>query len=109
MEALFWLYLISGVLLMALSVPLVWRKVPPNGIYGFRVSKSLNNPQVWYEVNAYSGKRLFWTGLMTVIASVALYQVPGISIDSYALGVLAVFLVVITVGLLQSMKYLRSL
>jgi uncharacterized membrane protein len=106
---LFWLYLICGALLMALSLPLVGRKIPPNGLYGFRVAKSLNNPQVWYDVNTYSGKRLFWTGLSTIIAALALYRVPGISVDAYALGVLAVFAIVMTVGLVQSVRYLRSL
>jgi hypothetical protein len=103
------MFLISGALLMALSLPLVWRKIPPNGWYGFRVAKSLDNPQVWYEVNSYSGKRLFWTGLITMVAAAALYWVPGISVDGYALGVLAVFSVVITISLAQSIKYLRYL
>lgn len=109
METLLWMFLISGALLMALSLPLVWRKIPPNGLYGFRVAKSLNNPQVWYEVNAYSGKRLFWTGLSTVVAAAALYRVPDIGVDAYALGVLAVFSVVMAISLVQSVKYLRSL
>ncbi len=37
----------SGVLLMALSLPLLWEKVPPNGLYGFRVKVTLENPPIW--------------------------------------------------------------
>jgi len=109
MSTLLWLYLVCGTLLAGLSLPLIWKKVPPNGLYGFRVSKTLDNPQVWYEVNTYSGKRLFWTGVSTILAALALYFIPGISVDGYALGVLAVFTVVIVVGLVQSVRYMRSL
>jgi hypothetical protein len=109
MSTLLWLYLFCGILLVGLSLPLIWKKVPPNGLYGFRVSQTLNNPQVWYEVNAYSGKRLFWAGVSTVLAALALYFIPGISVDAYALGVLAVFVVVMVVGLVQSVRYMRSL
>jgi len=109
MSTLLWLYLICGTLLAGLSLPLIWKKVPPNGLYGFRVSQTLDNPQVWYEVNTYSGKRLFWAGVSIVLAALVLYFVPGISVDTYALGVLAVFAVVMVVGLVQTVQYMRSL
>ena len=109
MSTLLWLYLICGTLLAGLSLPLIWKKVPPNGLYGFRVSQTMDNPQVWYKVNTYSGKRLFWAGVSIVLAALVLYFVPGISVDAYALGVLAVFAVVMVVGLVQTVQYMRSL
>jgi hypothetical protein len=33
--------------------------------YGFRTKHMLSNPEVWYEVNAYAGKSLFVSGIVT--------------------------------------------
>ena len=56
MEILLILYIISGTLLIALSLPLLFEKVPPNPLYGFRVSQTLDNREVWYAVNKYAAK-----------------------------------------------------
>ena len=48
----------SGLLLAAVSVPLVLGKIGPNPWYGFRVRKTLADPAVWYPANAYAAKRL---------------------------------------------------
>ncbi len=36
---------------IAVCIPLLLRKVPPNAIYGFRTPKTLSDPQIWYEAN----------------------------------------------------------
>ena len=53
-----------AVVTMAIAVPLVLRKVPPNVIYGFRTPKTLSNPQIWYVAN-YKG------GINLIVASIA--------------------------------------
>lgn len=50
------MFLFSGALLTTLSVPLIMGKIPPNGLHSFRVKKTMENPDIWYPVNAYSGK-----------------------------------------------------
>ena len=35
------------VVLIALSIPLIPGKVPPNGLYGFRTPKTLSSRDVW--------------------------------------------------------------
>jgi hypothetical protein len=103
------LYVGSGLLLSALSIPLILRHIPPNGLYGFRVKATLENPDLWYTVNVYSGWRLLAAGLSTVVAAVGLTFVPGLTVDGYALGCLAVTGIVLIVGLAQSVLYLRRL
>lgn len=44
MLGLFMFYAGSGLLLIALSIPLIRRRVRPNWIYGFRVPRTVNNP-----------------------------------------------------------------
>ena len=67
-----------GLLLIALAVPLVRRKVPPNGWYGVRVAATFADDWVWYEANARSGRDLLIIGVAQVALAVllALVAVP---------------------------------
>jgi hypothetical protein len=75
------LFLFSGILLSALSAPLIMGKIPPNGLYGFRVKKTIENPDIWYPVNKYSGKWLLAAGLVVTLSAVCFFFVPGVSLD----------------------------
>jgi len=103
------IYLIMGVLLIGLSIPLMRNNIKPNGWYGFRVAKTMNDPDIWYAVNHHYSYRLFWSGAACIVASLLLYLVPGLSIDAYALSVLGVFAIVFLAGLAQSIRYLKAL
>jgi hypothetical protein len=101
------MYVAAGLLLSALSVPLILRKVGPNPLYGFRVKETLENPDVWYEVNAFAGRGLFADGLVVVIASLGMTLVPGLSIDVYALSVTVLFVLSLGITLLSSLRHLK--
>jgi uncharacterized membrane protein len=109
METLLAIYTAAGLLLAIFSLPLIWQKIKPNPFYGFRVSQTLENPDVWYATNRFAGKRLFVAGISSIIAAIGLYFVPGISVDTYANAFLAVFAIVFIAGFLQSWKYMKSL
>jgi hypothetical protein len=109
MVALLILYVASGVLLVLLSLPLLWENIPPNGLYGFRVRATLDNPNVWYPANKFAAKRMLWSGAVFVAAAVVLYFIPGISVDGYALGCLFLFAVPFVIGLVQSIRYVKPL
>lgn len=102
-------YVASGVLLILLSLPLLWGKVPPNGLYGFRVRATLEDPAIWYAANRYAANRLLWSGEVFVVAAVGLYFIPGISVDVYSFGCLFVFAVPLVIGLIQSLRYVKAL
>jgi uncharacterized membrane protein len=103
------LYLVSGSFLIAFSLPLLFKKIPPNSFYGFRTPQTMRDPRVWYVVNCYSAKWLIGASVSILIAAVLFYFIPGISVDAYALGCLAVFAVVFIVGLVQSIRFLKKL
>jgi hypothetical protein len=109
MTILTYLFLFSGVLVMALSVPMILGKIPPNGLYGFRVKKTMENPAIWYPVNAYSGKWLFAISLGMILASIGISFVPGISLDVYAYAVLGVWLIGFGIAVVASVRYMKSL
>jgi uncharacterized membrane protein len=58
---------ITGLLLVALSVPMMLGKVPPNPLYGFRTSKTLSDERIWYEANRQSGKAGIVAGVLMVL------------------------------------------
>ena len=109
MSTLLILYVGAGGLLILLSLPLLWEKVPPNPVYGFRLPATMNDPKVWYATNKFGAKRLMVTGISTVVAAAIFYFIPGITVDGYALACLFVFALVFTVGLVQSLRYMHSL
>jgi uncharacterized membrane protein len=51
---------------IAVSIPLVLRKVPPNVIYGVRTRKTLSDPRIWYEANYRGGMALILGGLVAL-------------------------------------------
>jgi uncharacterized membrane protein len=108
MLTLLWLYIIGGAILSALSIPLIADKIPPNGIYGFRVKATLENPKLWYKVNRFAGMRLLVVGIVTILAALGLYYIPGISVDAYAMICLAIFAWVFILAVVQSVIYLKS-
>ena len=59
-------YSAAGILLAALSIPLILGRVPPNHWYGFRTSKTLRSAKLWRAANHYVGWCLLATGASTV-------------------------------------------
>jgi uncharacterized membrane protein len=98
------LYIGAGGLLILLAIPLILKKIKPNPFYGFRVSQTLKNPDVWYAANQTAGRWLLFSGICIVVGAVGLYRFPGIGLDSYAYACLAVFLVTFLTGLFFSWR-----
>jgi hypothetical protein len=109
MAILLMCYLLVGLLLAVLSLPLVFRMIPPNRWYGFRVRRTLENEEVWYAVNEYSGGWLFSVGVLVAVATVALYFLPGLTDDLYAMTMTGILIVGNAVALVQSFRFLWRL
>jgi uncharacterized membrane protein len=103
-------YVILGLLLAVMSIPLLLDKVPPNPWYGFRVPSTLSDETRWYKANRYIARGLLATGIITVVGALALYVfAPGLSVDAYAWLVLAVFGAPMLVTVVAGFRYLRRL
>ena len=103
------LFTFNGCLLAVISIPLILWKIGPNPWYGFRVKKTLEDPAVWYPVNAYAAKRLLIVGLAISITALLLFFAPGIELITYALSCAAVGIGGSLVTVIQSFVYLRSI
>jgi hypothetical protein len=102
------LYCGASLLLMLLAIPLMRRRVSPNGWYGFRVLATLSDERVWYAVNAHFGRRLLVVGIVIAAASLLLYPLPSLDLTAYALTVTAVMLVALAIAIGQSVRYMRQ-
>ena len=109
MTTLLALYSFGGLLLAGLSVPLILQKIPPNGLYGFRIPATLENPQLWYKVNAFAGRRLLVVGLGTAFAAIIFYYTTHQNIDQYAMSCLGIFLALFLWAIITSFLYQRSI
>ena len=60
-------FIFIGILEMVFSIPLIYMKIPPNRIYGFRTRETLNNEELWYKANRYGGRDLLIAGILVSI------------------------------------------
>ena len=52
-------FLVAYAIIALASVPLAMRLIPPNPVYGIRMLRStVDNPSLWYNVNAVGGQLL---------------------------------------------------
>jgi len=103
------LHVVTGLGLALLSLPLIYKKIKPNPLYGFRVRRTLENPEVWYKANEYAGERMLRVGICISLAALLLFFIPGITLEIYSLGVLGVVVAGLTIAVIQSVRYLNRL
>src|SRR5215469_11199091 len=73
MNPIAFIHVIVGFLVIALSVPLVKRKVKMNPWYGVRIPEAFKSEERWFEINQYGGRLTVWWGIsIMIVASVGL-------------------------------------
>jgi hypothetical protein len=102
-------FVLSGLVLVAVCVPLIRGWIPPNGMYGFRVRKTMEHPEIWYPVNKYGGKRLALSSLQLIAVAVGYTYLPGLSAEGYSYAVLITWMVGITLAVVSSFRYMDTL
>lgn len=86
-----------GLLFIALSLPLIQGRVPPNSFYGFRTAKSLSDPEIWYAINRMSGIDLLIAGALISLGSVAMLFL-GQGLQPRQVGISLLVLMVFTLS-----------
>lgn len=64
---------IIGIIFIALGLPLALKKVKPNWLYGFRISCTLEDEEIWYAVNTQGGKDFIILG--SILLSIGIVSV----------------------------------
>ena len=92
----------SCVLLVVISIPLILGIVPPNGIYGFRVSGT-QSPGIWYPANAFMG----WALLVAAVIGATLQLTLPRTTARWLLW--SAFLIPVCGAVVASLAYLSRL
>ncbi|HYI09183.1 MAG TPA: SdpI family protein [Thermoanaerobaculia bacterium] len=82
----------GDLVLIALAVPLLRRRVKPNDLYGLRVEATFADEWVWYEANAQTARDMLVVGLAHLGVTALLPLVPGVSDTAYAVVNIALLL-----------------
>jgi uncharacterized membrane protein len=110
MGSVFLLYGIGGVFLIAISLPMIYDKVPPNGFYGFRTPRTMSNPNLWYPANRVAGRNMVLAGLIVIITALVVFAMQkSIHPKTAALTLLVVSLASLTGAVIHSLMALRRM
>jgi hypothetical protein len=102
-------FVVMGLLLAGISLPLIQKRIPPNPWYGFRVRKTLSSPEIWYPANVYMAKYLLGWGITIAIVSFLFYFIPGIGLDTYVALCTFVALGGMVIVMVKGFRYLKTL
>jgi uncharacterized membrane protein len=95
-------FLEISVVVFVLCLPLVFKLVPPNRIYGFRTSVTLSRPEIWYRANVFSGAAMM---AAMVVAAVTFLLIPQLSAATAAV----VFVSLVLAATAASFAYLKRI
>jgi uncharacterized membrane protein len=88
---------------IAMAVPLILQKVPPNRIYGFRTRNTISTEWIWYKANRFVGYGLVVSALASLLILYVgtLYPqvVPPPLVHEHAM-----FIVVVPIGILLAIS-----
>jgi len=88
-------YMCVACVFIAISVPLVLRKIPMNNFYGFRIGKAFESDEMWYKINAFGGKQfIFWSVILLLIGMA--HFVPAVEEASDVLQMLMFYSPILT-------------
>ena len=92
----------DAILLMLVSLPLLYRKVPMNSLYGARFRQSFKSESNWYEINAAAGRFLMLWSLPILVYGVIGFTLPARGMGWYSIGSAVLSLVCVLAASLQS-------
>jgi uncharacterized membrane protein len=98
-----------GMVILGLAIPLILRRVPPNGIYGIRTKASFASESDWYRINSIGGRHLAVAGVLIFIVGVVGFFLPlsmftAYSISAGVITLLAVILPCVRLCMLKPAK-----
>jgi len=92
-------FIFVGALEIILGIPLMYEKVKPNGLYGFRLPKTISNKKIWYPVNKQAGKDFVISGIILTITSLILLQI-NTNLDILTITTIETLLMMILIAII---------
>ena len=100
-------------LLIAISIPLIRRRVKMNHFYGVRIPKAFESEENWYKINEYGGRQLvLWSCVLALSGVVTFFLPLGTAekpSDTLVLIAATMPLLVLVPAIVQILLYARKL
>ena len=92
-----------------ISLPLVYRKVPMNSLYGIRIPAAFESEERWYDINAYGGRQMaVWSWLIIATGAVGFF-IPDSAVPIYTPVSTVVILLAVLIPIMRITRWTRSL
>ena len=103
------MYVIIGLVLMAVSIPLKNGKVSMNHFYGVRLKKSFTSEKNWYLMNAYGGRQLLIWSAVLVTWGIVTFLFPFAGDEAFIVLIAFLPLVLLAIPVYLIVRYSRTL
>ncbi|MEO8506194.1 MAG: SdpI family protein [Betaproteobacteria bacterium] len=97
-----------ALLLIAVAIPLALRKVPRNGVYGYRTRTTMANDEIWFDANAHFGRGLIIASMFGAFAGYLIYRFEPFSPSAYLPVSIFVLAVPSLVAALATARFIRA-
>jgi uncharacterized membrane protein len=103
-------FTISGIAEILQGIPLMFEKVKPNWLYGFRLPGTVSKKEVWYPVNRYLGRGMVIAGIILVISTMFLFMVDmGLPLFEKTLVLLFLLIIPLAIVIAGSFYYYKKI
>lgn len=102
--------LVCAALLTLIALPLAFRTIPRNGVYGFRTPRTLSSDAIWYSANAFFGRACVIANLVSAMVMLIIYQHPPSLPQEYLIKLsLAVLLAPLIIAVVLTFVHIHTL
>lgn len=101
-------HLLVGLMTIAVSLPLIKRKIKMNRWYGIRIPAAFASEQRWFEINEYGGRLLLRCGFLIVAAAVPEFFLGKLYWAAGALAGAAIMVMVLGMALWKIFRHARA-
>lgn len=97
-----------AVLLIVVALPLALRKIPRNGIYGYRTRATMADDEIWFDANAHFGRGLIIASMVGAFAGYLIDHFEPFSPTAYLPVSIFVLAVPSLVAMLATARFIRA-
>jgi hypothetical protein len=98
---------ILNLIIIVIALPLIFRFVPPNYWYGFRINATIRNKKIWYLINEFFGWGMTISSIISMVIILFLFNYQYIPPIIYMNINIAMVLIPQTITLLLTISYLN--
>jgi len=99
----------AGLLIIALSIPLLKGKIKMNSLYGVRFAKSFASESHWYKINRYGAKQMILWAVLIVLVGIAAFFLPLQENSPLTLVIAFAPVILVLIPSVQSYRYAKRL